>query len=327
MDLTIIQQGSFTSDGTNKTLAIRSDVDWMQVINYTNAGATGDDSIRFFWQRGMADGTGIREFKSGGGNTTNMTVLASPNGFQLVDTSGNPNGTRIATTAGTNATQPVISTGNTAGLATGSIVRLDSLATAPDLSGIDFEIDTIVANTSFRMRYALANSPGSVAGAGFYRRIKFDPIFYPRRRFIIDVSQAAQAVVRCSVQHGYTVGQKVRFTVPDFFSMTELDGLTGTVVATNGAAEFTVDIDSSAFTAFTFVTAAQAANPFNWAQVAPLGEDTAQALSSGVDILGDATENQGLIGMILPGGADAPGGGNNDVMYYIAGKSFSVNNE
>lgn len=327
MDNTIIQQGRFTSDGTNKTLSIRSDVDWMMVYNYTNAGATGDDSVQFFWQRGMADGTGLRYFKSGGGNALNMTALASPNGFQLVDTAGNPNGARIVVSAGTNATQPVFSTANTAGLATGSIVRMDSLATAPDLNGFDFEIDTIVANTSFRMRYALANAPGSVSGAGFYRRIKFDPIFYPRRRFIVNITQAAQAVVRTSVRHGYTVGQVVRFTVPPFFGMVELDGLQGTIVATNGAAEFTVDIDSSAFSAFTFVTAAQAANPFNWAQVAPLGEDTAAALDAGANLLGDATENEALLGMILPAGADAPGGATSDVMYWVAGKSFAVNNE
>ena len=34
MNGTILQQGSFTSDGTAKTLDIRSDVDWMQVLNY-----------------------------------------------------------------------------------------------------------------------------------------------------------------------------------------------------------------------------------------------------------------------------------------------------
>lgn len=326
---TVVLSGSFTSDGTNKTLAIRSDLDWMEVINYTNVGATGDDSVKFEWYRGMVDGTGIRYFKSGGGNNLNITTLASPNGFQLVDTSGNPNGTRIAVTAGTNATQPVFSTGNTVGLATGSIVRMDSLATAPDLNGFDFEIDTIMANTSFRMRYGLANAPGSVSGAGFYRRILFDPIFYPRRRFIVDGGTiGANTEIVCSVTHGFTVGQQIRFVIPPQFSMTELDGLTGTIVSVDLVNNtFTVDIDSSAFTPFTFVTAAQAANPFNWAQAVPVGEDTAQALTSGVDILGDATVNQALIGVILPGGSDAPGGANNDVMYWRAGKSFSVTNQ
>jgi len=32
MDGTILQQGRFTSDGTNKVLAIRSDVDWIRVL-------------------------------------------------------------------------------------------------------------------------------------------------------------------------------------------------------------------------------------------------------------------------------------------------------
>ena len=328
---TVLQQGRFTSDGTLHTLDIRSDVDWITVYNETNAGATGDDSVQFYFQRGMAVGTGIRYFKSGGGNNLNLTTLTTPAGFTLVDTSGNPLNAPIAITAATDVVRPIVATGDTTGLAAGDVVRLTGVTTAEDLSGIDYTIDTINANTDFRLAGALANSPGAAGTAGAYRKINFDPLFYPRHRTIIEITSAAAAVVTTSVQHGFLVGQQVRFVIPDaVYGMVEMDGLLGTITAVNDAVAtqtFTVSIDATGFTNFTFPTAAEAAaNPLSQALVVPVGMDTAQAIASAVDILSDATDNRGLIGVNLAGGADSPGGANADVMYWVAGKSFSVDN-
>jgi len=110
--------------------------------------------------------------------------------------------------------------------------------------------------------------------------------------------------------------------------MIEMDGLQGTITAVDTTVTsgntVTVNIDSSAFTAFAWPLTA--AVPFSAAEMVPVGEDTAQALSSAVDILGDATNNTGYIGMKLVGGAGNPGGASSDAMYWVAGKSFSVNN-
>jgi hypothetical protein len=168
-----------------------------------------------------------------------------------------------------------------------------------------------------------------VAGTtGSWRKVNFDPIFYPRRRFITKITGATSAVVTLSVKHGYLVGQKVRFIVPPAFGMTEINGLAGTITAIDTTVAtgntVTVDIDSSSFTAFAWPLTA--AVPFSAAEMVPFGEDTAGALSAGVDILGDATENTGFIGMKLTGGVDNPGGKDLDIMYWVAGKSFSVNN-
>jgi len=332
MEGTIISQGRFTADGANKVIALRSDVDWMWVYNETilNDGALGTDSgAKFYWQRGMTNGRGLEYRKLGTvANDPITTVqIAANSGFFLRDTSADPSGAAINVTAITNATQPVSSSADTGSLATGSVVRLQADTNVPNIMGFDFEVDNVVANTSFRMRYPLATAPGSVgAGDGQYRHIQYDPIFYPRRRFAVNITQAASAVVTLSVTHGYTVGQKVRMSVPAAFGMVEMDGLIGTITAVSTANNtITLDIDSSAFTAFAFPGAA--AVPFTWAQVVPVGEDTAQALSSAVDILGDATDNQAALQMILTAGANSPAGVNTNVIYWVAGKSFSVNNE
>ena len=169
---------------------------------------------------------------------------------------------------------------------------------------------------------------GGAGTTGSWRKINFNPLFYPRRRAITKVTQASSAVVTLSVTHGFKVGQEVRFKVPAAYGMTELDGLKGTITAidttvTSGNT-VTVDIDSSAFTAFAFP--ATAAVPFDAAELIPVGQDTAESLDAGVDILSGATNNTGYIGMKLVGGASNPGGATSDVMYWVAGKSFSVDN-
>jgi hypothetical protein len=324
---TIIQQGRFTSDGSNKTLAIRSDVDSMWVYNFTELGATNNRVVYSYWQRGMAQGTGFAYSKQGGTDALGVNVFAAPLGFTVVDTTSNPTGNAVAVTGVSNVNAPTI-TANPAGLQNGSIVRLSGLDNnLVNISGFDFEIDTIVAGVSFDMRFPMQNAPGAAATAGFYRQIKFDPIFYPRNRYIVAITAGATTVVRFSVTHGFTVGQDLRFAVSADFGMTELNGLVGTVIALNPVTNaVTVNIDSTAFTPFVFPVAALGLN-FTPAQAVPLGEDTGLALAANANILADATVNTGLIGMILTGGVDTPAGSNGDIIYWTASKSFSVDNQ
>jgi len=323
MDNTIIQQGSFTADGSAKYLVLRSDVDWITVLNLTEAVATTQDhGFRYYWQRGMTAGLGIVEYHPAADHTMAIDQVAAGAGFTLVDSSDtDPNARVILNGAfATNAAQPVCTSATTTGLETGSIVRLSGTTTAESISGFDFQIDTVVAGVSFRMAYAMANAPGAAATAGYYRHIPYDPIFYPRYRYIINITQAAAAVIHTSVDHGYTVGQKVRVNVPAAFGMVEMDKLEATVTAVT-AGTITTDIDSTAFTAFAF--ALPAAVPFTMPTVNPIGIDTGTAIAGAVDLLSDSTLNTSYIGIKLAAGVLSPAGSNNDVIKWVACKSFS----
>ena len=327
MDNTIIQQGSFTSTGSAKTLQLRSDVDWMMVYNTTQAaaGQTTAVGVKYYWQRGFPAGAKWTTFKSNAANAANLDQYIATNGFTLVDSSTNPLGTLNATiTAISNAAIPVVSNGGTNGLSAGNIVRLTNCAGGAQLGGMDF---TVGYNTLTGGTFSLDYMPQIVAATtGDWRKINYSPIFYPRRRYITKITAAASAVVTMSVTHGYQIGQTVRFVVPAAFGMVEMNGLLGTITAidttTTTGNSITVNIDSTAFTAFAFPLTA--ASPFTFAEVIPVGEDTAAALSAGVDILTDSTINTGYIGMVLTGGASCPGGAASDVIYWTAGKSFSV---
>ena len=327
MDNTIIQQGNFTSTGAATVLQLRNGTDWIEVYNITQAAASQTTAVgvKYYWQNGFPQGAKWTTFKSNAANAANLEQYITTNGFLLLDSSTNPVGLLSSTiTAISNATIPVVSaTGIT--LAAGSVVRLINVASAQQLGGMDF---TVGYNTNTTGTFSLDYMSTIVAGTtGSFRQILFDPLFYPTRRFITKITQATQAVVTLSVTHGYQVGQSVRMVVPAAFGMVEMNGLLGDIVAintnTSSGNTITLDINSSGFTAFAFPLSA--AVPFTFAEVVPVGEDTALALSSNVSTLTDATVNTGYIGMYLTGGVNNPGGASSDVIYWKAGSSFSNN--
>jgi len=321
---TIIQQGRFTSDGTAKTLQIRSDVDWMRVLNWTIAAADQTTAIgtEYYWQRGMTDDTGIVYKKSNAANAANLIDDLTSSGFTLVDSS-------VMTLGALNSTITNVQTGapstvlltDTTGLVDGDVVRIINVTGAQQLGGVDFVVDNLVANTSFDLQWTASIVAGTT---GYLRKVvNWNPLFYPRRRVVLQISQAAAGVVTLNVPHGYTAGQKVRFFVPDEFGMSELHNQTATITAVSTANNtITIDVDTSGYTAFAWPLTADV--PFTHAQVIPLGE---AAEESYVNLLDDATLNSGYIGMTLAGGAGAPGGANTNVMYWRAGKSTLVDNE
>lgn len=328
-------QGRFISSGAAQILQIRSDLDWLWVRNETVSYAAGAGTgAEFYWQRGMAQGRGTIYTKTAVTGALVVAQIAANAGFYLVDSSVNQPGPSLALTGITGATPPVVNTANTASLNNGDVVRIFNTVGAQQLGGLDFTIGAISAGVSFTLAF-MAGIANANPGAGSFRRIPYDPLYYPRRRFITKISQAAQAIVTLSVTHGYTVGQVVRFVVPVVtavaFGMNELDGLQGTIVAVGQADvdgvtnTITVDIDTSGFTAFAFPLTTDPG--FTPAQIVPVGDNTAESLLLNANILADATVNTGYIGIQLQGGTGSPAGVAGNVIYWVAGKSFSVDNQ
>jgi hypothetical protein len=394
MDGTILSQGTFVANSTNlsnpnpgvasiaqanaQIIVIPSNADFVKVYNYTRYGTVGTTGayfngvanasvgVEFYWQRGMAPGTGIVKYYGAASQVLDGDTLVS-GGFTLYDPSGQSQGAlpllgnAIATTASTNVVRPVVSTGNTAGVIVGSVVRLSNTAQT-DINGIDFVVGAVTANTSFTLLTAsnpLANAPGAIGGAGFYRLVNTDGLYYPRRRWVVNITQAVNAQVSTSVAHGYVAGQAIRFNIPAVSGMIQLNStpennyMTATVLTVVDQYNFTININTTAFTAFTWPTIAQ--QPSSFPIVDPVGEDSATALMSlqpqtpmfngqqiyntNTGVFSDATINTGFLGMILgnggngnalgtpiigPSGALAWSAGNvatGDVVYWVAGKS------
>lgn len=349
---TILQQGRFTSTGASVTLDLRSDLDWIKVYNETAAAqAAADLAYEFYWQRGMATAGGQQGlFWTKLGTVANDPVtvgqFAAAAGFVLVDSSIVTPGTANALTAITGANPPVVTTAATLP-AVGDIVRVTNLDNQPQIGGLDFTVTAAGGGTFTIGNITLANSVASTAG--FWRRIPFDAMFYPRNRYITWIENAVNPKVYMSVTHGFTVGQQVRLVLPGGAAVWEnyaaLNGVQATILAINTARagneptnagianNIVLDIDTSTFGVWNVFGAANnesypaaAEVPFTPAQIVPIGEDTAQALTTGVNILGDATRNTATLGITLIGGAAGPSGAANDIISWVAGKSFSVLN-
>lgn len=365
MDGTIIGQGSFTVGATvvPQIIQIPSGADWMWVRNATRQGTVGGASafgFRYYWQRGFGAGGALVEYYANGGAVVTGDLLAS-GGFTLYDPSGQTTGAQalqgptVAVSAATNATRPVVTHTADTNVVVGSIVRMSNTAQT-DVNGVDMVVGTVTNSTTFTLltaTNALATAPGAIGGAGFYRIINNGntALFYPRRRFVTNITQAVNANVSTSVAHGLTVGQEVRFNIPAASGMIQLNGTSANnyqpaiIVSVVDDYNFTINIDTSAFTAFTWPTIAQ--QPTSFPIVAPIGEDTATSLASPVaqtptiggvqifntnsGILADSTVNTGFLGMILGTGANGnisgaaitgPAGSvAADVVYWVAGKS------
>jgi hypothetical protein len=317
-------QGSFIGTGNPIYLDIPAGVDYIRVYNYTAIDST--PGVEFYWQLGMPQGQGIL-YSAGV-----PTVLAAGTGFYSLDTSVNIPSAPQTIAAISGAAVPVV-TSTTVGLNAGAIVRLFSIVGGHQLDGLDFTVGSVIPATSFTLanmdQIVAAPAPGANAS---YRIIPFDPLYYPTRRYITKVTQAAQALVTLSVTHGYTVGQVIRFVVPQVtnvaYGMTQLNGVQATIVAVGTADAdgstntITVDVDTTGFSPFVFpLTSAPGFTP---AQVIPMGDNTAESLALNANILSDATVNTGIRGIALMPGASAPGGGVSDVMYWVAGKSFNT---
>lgn len=330
---TEIQRGSFTSTGANKYIPLVTDVDWMEVYNYTtiNAGPAGTTATRFYWQRGMADNDGFVTLYNGAGTfliDATSAGLAVP-GFTLYNSGDNPLLSPVTVTGITSASPLVVATGTTTGLAAGDIVRLISTVGATQLDGIDFEIGAVTPSTSFTLNNTFSTMASTAASPGAnaaYRKLKYGYQWSPSRRFITKITKGSSTIVTMSVAHPYKVGMKVRFRIPavrgsSAWGMTELDNMIGTITAINASDgtytnTITVDIDSSSFT--TFVWPATTIDRFTAASVCVVGENSNSLIYTSSD---DAVMNTAERGIILGAGAMSPAGVNNDVIYWKAGKS------
>ena len=319
---------AFTSTGAATSFALPTDAVKVEIYDLTNiatvagtaAGAEAALYQKAVGLKGMPAGSGYSWTNTATTKTMVESLLATnADGFTFFDSSDQTPGAARAITAVTAANPAVVSAADTTGLISNtSIVRMINVSGMQQISSVDFTVGTVTAGVSFGLRYLNAAAFAAAGTTGFYRIIPFDPIYYPRARTITAITQATSAVITLSVIHGFTVGQVVKILVPSAFGMTQMNNLYGTITAiTTGATNtITVNIDSSAFTAFAFPTSAVAAGGLTFAQVVPVGEAaTNTVLQPYANLLDDATRNTSQLGVIL--GTDVIGSAN-DSMLLIA---------
>lgn len=321
-----VVSGTFVSDGTALNLSLPCGYNKFELTNISDIGSTAANTnvMEALGTSAMLAGSAYYTPKTSGAATLGTRTTTLTGGFTIVpDSATTAIGASVATTATTAANPAVVSTGTTTGLvASSSVVRIFNNTNMQQISSMDFTVGTISAGVSFQLKYLNASGFAAAGTTGAYRIVNAVDRFYPRRRFITAITAANPAVITLSVTHGFTAGQAVRIIVPSVFGMTQMNGLIGNITAvstTNNT--ITVDIDSSAFTAFAFPTSATAAAGITFAQVVPVGETAINSTTYPYgNLLDDATDNQSFTGVTV--GATVQSSGS--TYQYIATKGVSV---
>jgi hypothetical protein len=307
MAFTLLAQYKFTSTGAGKKIPLPGDADMVRVLNYTQDATTQATGrgVRFEWRKGMIDDYAIETLKTNNTNALNETIVTS-GGFTYVPVAPI---TEAVVTGGTTITQAAGAACTvTNSYANGDRIRMLGCTGMRQIAGMDFTISS-VSGAGFTL-LGLDSSGFAAPGTAFTcRRISLLDAVEPRFLFITGISQAASAVVTVSTTHSYTVGDLIHFSIPSSFGMVEMNGLTGRISAI-GTYTITVDINSSAFTAFAFPANTLVPTTPLFATLAPAGQRNTYDVAYAPFHSGEFTPY-----IWLAAGAQSPAGSTSDVIY------------
>jgi hypothetical protein len=325
MAFTIISGGSFTSTGAGKPLPAPSSVDYAEVYNMTNLAASNPNEVtisRWFGPKfgvgASAADSGVKTVKT----TADLTSTYASGGFTYVTTAPVVEAQSAnAITLITQANGAVVSQTNT--YSDGDILQFYNTTGMLQIAGQNFQISS-VSGSGYTLLGLDSSGFASTATAGYTRRISKYAAVEPQFLYVTNISQATQAVVTTSVDPTlyYVVGMKIHFSVPYSFGMYQINQLTGTIVSVDAATyTVTVDIDSSAFTAFAYPASTSSPTAALFATIAPAGASTQFDPVTNVQT-GYSFQYQSFrTGQFVPylylsGGSQSPAGANGDVINY-----------
>lgn len=335
MPFTIITGESFTSTGAGVKILLPSSADYVKFTNVTQmAAASPTACVAAEWfgpkfgvgQSAANSGLRWRKAASSAILIDSFSTATASDGFTYVTVNPYvepeaPN----AITAITAASPAVVSQTNT--YADGDIVRIYNTTGMLQIAGMPFQISS-ASGSGYTLIGLRAAGFAAAATAGNTRRISKFAAVEPQTLYITEITQAVQAVVRTSVDptSHYVIGNKIHFSVPDSFGMREINQLTGTIVAVS-AADYTVtvDIDSSAFTAFAFPASTESPTAQLFATFAPAGSQTSFFPQTLVQWGYEFQKSPFHTGQFTPylyaaGGANSPSGSSGDIINWVAYK-------
>lgn len=218
--------------------------------------ASKAQSIEWWWERSMAQYTakGIQQ-SSDATNPAMTTKVLSTGGISHYDTANPPTFTGLAATV-INASTFVVTMANTGSIAVGDKVRITNLLGAREISGYTAQVTAVTTNTNITLGYWASASLALGAAASQATITKYIPNrYYPKERYIANITRAAQAVVYFTMPNDFTPGEIVSFRVSSAFGMKEINNKPARVLSVTNSAtvsSITIDLDTSGFTAFAF---------------------------------------------------------------------------
>ncbi|CAB4133756.1 hypothetical protein UFOVP264_6 [uncultured Caudovirales phage] len=333
MPFTIVTQGTFTQPSTavNQYIPLPSGADYFTTTNLTqmNLAPNPGVCVRGEWYGGglTADNDGLRWTKTLSTNAINIdkfSTATASNGFTYVRSFPQPQAQLTGTTI-TNATPAVATVTNT--YSEGDQVTIYNAVGLQQISGMTFTISS-VSGSGFTLLGL--NSPGSAATSFKVRRVAPAEPVQPQFYFITGITQATQGVVTVSQKHNYVVGQTVEFQIPGSCGMVQLNNfnqpqsLPAKITAVTDYT-FTINVNTTNFTAFALPASSGSPTAQLFPTVAPQGQNAQfnpiTNVTTGYNFTQVPFHSSLFIPyMIVPAGAQSPGGAAGDIIVWQAFK-------
>lgn len=324
MPFTIISQQKITQPATAVTqyVNVPSSADYIKVTNITQRNLSSSTAGNMFeFYPGLdPQGSSFEWFRNN--STTVLQKYNTTGGFVYNTKYPDPEASLLGTTI-TQASSAVASVTNT--YSNGDRVVIYNAVGMEQISGMTFTISS-VSGSAFTLSGLDSSGFAAAATAFNVRRIAPAARVEPRFFYVTKVSQATQAVVTLSEAHDYVVGMKVEFTVPGSFGMVQLNNFNQpqslpAVIVAVGTYTITVNVDTTGYTAFAMPASSGSPTTQLFATVAPAGASTQvtgtfpNQVVTGYNFQYQPFRSGLFIPyVVLPAGADSPGGQANDVL-------------
>jgi len=271
--------------------------DFVELINYTAALTPTDDGIPFaFWDASVNvtvsgtvyNPTVVEQFN---GTSVASTDLVLTNGISVFSAGLSQQfGAAqqvVASTKGTTTSFQVTGHGYSVGDTVIFRGLFQSATTGmPQMNGVPLTITTITDANNFVVNWnsnnaAYTNLSASPASA-FVQKVLYPFLYVPEDNVITGITLGSTTTIQTAMYHNFEVGQEVAFRIPNAWGTTQLNSLPnviipgqpiyGYVVSITDNWTFVVNINSSAYTAFTTNIAVASVPGLTFPQVLSAGD-------------------------------------------------------
>lgn len=279
-----LASGQVTSTGGATAVILPFIPNYIEVSNQ-NAMQAASGVTRAWWMTDMGQGaafrnlygTGEQSIGATGSSGTTTSGLTAGTGFTTVYAGLSLQYGPTVFLGGSggisqSATAPTVTTTAAHGLVVGDVVVFSNLYQTTttgmqQMAGIPFQVVTVGSTTTFTINWAnngsnyAAITAGGLNGNASFKQVLFPALYAPGVGYISAIGLGTTTTIQTTAPTNVQVGQEVGFRIPTAWGTTQLNELPnlvipgspiyGYVTSVTDSTNFTVNINSSAYTAYT----------------------------------------------------------------------------
>ncbi len=266
-----LASGQVTSTGGNTVVVVPFVPNFIEIFNATRAAAASGVT-RASWLTDMGQGAAFVVTTSAGpADGTSFITSATGTGFTTIQAGLSLQyGASQLVTSISKASPGVVTTTSPHGLVSGNVVVFQNIAQTSStgmqqIAGIPFVV-TVTGASTFTIPWNTGQSNyTAISGGGLntlaaFKKVLYPALYAPGTAFISAITTGATTAITTTSPHNFQVGQEVAFRIPTAWGTSQLNSLPnvlipgspvyGFVTAVGSSTTLTVNINSSAYTAF-----------------------------------------------------------------------------